>query len=196
MNSEPFHGKSRRELEQQFAGAPSELIDYACQLAEALAVREQALAQQQALLATTRQELIQHQQELARQEQLLAEARAYIAELKQQLFGPKADKLTPEQEEQLRQLTGDVQEQVGRPPPLSQGVLEPESAAPDKERPQRPRRHPLPPVELEIRRDVLEPKDKDCERCHRERPRIGQETTTEYDYQPAKLVVHETVRPK
>ena len=38
----------------------------------------------------------------------LAEARAYIAELKQQLFGPKADKLTPEQEEQLQQLAAEA----------------------------------------------------------------------------------------
>ena len=57
----------------------------------------------------------------------LAEARAYIAELKQQLFGPKADKLTPEQEEQLQQLTGEAMEQAQRPPPLSQEVLEPEA---------------------------------------------------------------------
>ena len=39
----------------------------------------------------------------------LAEARTVIAELKQQLFGPKADKLTAEQEEQLQQLSADAQ---------------------------------------------------------------------------------------
>jgi transposase len=37
---------------------------------------------------------------------------------------------------------------------------------------------------------------KDCAHCHRQRPRIGEEVSTEYDYQPAQLMVHETVRPK
>ena len=49
----------------------------------------------------------------------LAQAQAIIAELKRELFGAKADKLTAEQEEQLQQLIGDVQEQGQRPPPLS-----------------------------------------------------------------------------
>ena len=126
----------------------------------------------------------------------LAEARAYIAELKQQLFGPKADKLTPEQEEQLQQLAAEAQEQAQRPPPLSQEVLEPEAPPSDKEKSQRRGRRPTPPVQLEVRRQVLEPDDKTCAHCHRDRPQIGQETTTEYHYEPAQLVVQETVRPK
>jgi hypothetical protein len=67
----------------------------------------------------------------------LAEARAYLAQLKQQLFGPKADKLTPQQEEQLQQLTAEAQEQAQRPPPLSQEVLEAEAPLNDKEKPKR-----------------------------------------------------------
>ena len=160
--------KSRQELRRRFANAPAELIEYACQ----------------------------RQEQLSQRDQLLAEARAYIAELKQQLFGPKADKLTPEQEEQLRQLSGDLQEQAQRAPPLSQQVLEPESPAKDKEKPKRPRRQAQPPVKLEVHRQLLEPEDKHCAHCQRERPRIGEEITTEYDYQPAKLLAQQTVRPK
>jgi transposase len=126
----------------------------------------------------------------------LAQAQAYIAELKQQLFGPKADKLTPEQEEQLKQLTGEALEQAQRPPPLSQEVLEPQAPAKDKEKSKRRDRRHIPPVRLEVRRQVLEPDDKTCAHCHQDRPSIGQETTTEYNYEPAKLVVQETVRPK
>ena len=162
--------KSCEEIQRKFAGAPAEVIEYICQL----------------------------QEQLTQKEQLLAEARAYIAELKQQLFGPKADKLTPEQEDQLRQLTRDLQEQAQRPAPLSQEVLEPESSSQEKAEPEPKRsacRHP-PPVRLEVQREVLEPEGKNCAHCHRDRPRIGAETTTEYDYQPAKLVAHETVRPK
>lgn len=126
----------------------------------------------------------------------LAQARASIAELQQQLFGPKADKLTAEQEEQLQQLVGEAQEQAQRPPPLSQEVLEPEAPPSDKEKSKRRPRRQSPPVQLEVRRQVLEPEDKTCPHCHRDRPALGQETTTEYNYEPATLVVQETVRPQ
>jgi transposase len=175
MNPESFRGKSREELLRQSACDPQGMAEYAFKLQEQLRATDQALTQQ---------------------EQLLAEARAYIAELKRQLFGPKADKLTPEQEEQLRQLTQDVQEQAQQPPPLSQEVLEAEAAAQDKNAPRRPRRQPHPLVKLEVHRQVLEPEDKHCAHCQRQRPRIGEETTTQYDYQPAQLLAHETVRPK
>src|SRR5208283_325333 len=175
----------REELQGEFAGNPAGLLEYTWQL-------HQQLSQQEQLLAATHQEL-------ARQEQLLAEARAYIAELKRQLFGPKADQLSPEQEEQLRQLTGDLREQAQRPAPLSQEVLEPERPPKDQEKlPQEARRrvrHPL-PVQLEVQQVVLEPEDKVCGHCHQQGRRIGQETTTEYEYLPAKLICKETVRPK
>ena len=144
-------------------------------------------------LAHAPAELIEYACQLQDQ---LAEARAYIAELKQQLFGPKADKLTPEQEQQLQQLAAEAQEQAQRPPPLSQEVLEPEAPPIDKEKSPRRARRQSPPVHLEVRRQVLEPDDKTCAHCHRDRPQIGQETTTEYNYEPAKLVVQETVRPQ
>ena len=184
--------KSREELQREFAGAPSGLLEYACQL-------QVQLNQQEQLLAATRQELGQRQQELAQQERLLAEARAYIAELKRQLFGPKADKLNPEQEEQLRQIAGELQEHAQRPPPVSQEVLEPDPPLQDKEklkRELRRRRHPLPAVQLEVQRVVLEPDDKVCGACQAPGRKIGEEVTTEYEYLAAKLICKETVRPK
>lgn len=45
-------------------------------------------------------------------ERRLAEAQAQIEELRKQLFGPKADRLTPEQEEQLKQLNQDLQDEA------------------------------------------------------------------------------------
>jgi hypothetical protein len=167
--------KSREELLQELARDPDSVAQYVLEI---------------------QTQLTQSQQELTKKEQLLAEARAYIAELKRQLFGPKADKLTPEQEEQLKQLTADLQDQAQRPPPLSQDLLEQEASAADKEKPKRRAPRQMPPVRLDVQRQVLEPQDKNCEHCQQPRPRIGEETTTEYDYQPAKLVVRETVRPK
>jgi transposase len=49
---------------------------------------------------------------------------------------------------------------------------------------------------LEKRTEILEPDDKFCPRSGQERPRIGQEITTEYEFEPAKLIIKETVRPK
>lgn len=167
--------KSQEELRRDSACNPSGLAEYAFLLQEQLALRDQMLAEK---------------------DQLLAEARAYIAELKRQLFGPKAEKLTAEQEAQLQQLLGDAQEQARRSPPLSREVLQAEVAPKEKEPKLRPRRrHPI-PVHLEVQRVVLEPENKTCPQCHGEAKKIGQEITTEYDYVPAKLICRETVRPK
>ena len=51
-------------------------------------------------------------------------------------------------------------------------------------------------MELEKQQVILEPEDKLCPTSGQERPRIGQEVTTEYDYVPAKLIIREIVRPK
>src|SRR5208282_6533227 len=126
--------KSREELQRELAGDPDSLLEYIAQL----------------------------QEQLNQKEQLLAEARAHIAELKRQLFGPKADKLSPEQEEQLRLVAGELREHAQRPPPLSQDVLEPDLPPQDKEklkRELRRRRHPLPAVQPQVQRVMLEPDD-------------------------------------
>jgi transposase len=166
---------------------------------ESLVRTEQELAQKAQSLVQTADQLAQAQEELALKAQQLVEAQAIIAELKRELFGAKADKLNEEQEEQLRQLLADVQEQNQRPPPLSQEVLEKALAQERAEQRQRAkertRRH-LPPVELEKRQTTLEPADRICPASGQERKRMGQEVTTEYDYIPAKLIIHEIVRPK
>jgi hypothetical protein len=135
----------------------------------------------------------------AQLQQQLAEAQAIIADLKREIFGAKADKLNKEQEEQLRQLLDDAQEQTQRTAPLSQEVLQDalaqERADQRQRAKERTRRH-LPPVELEKQQVILEPEDKLCSTSGQERPRIGAEVTTEDDYVPAKLIIREIVRPK
>jgi transposase len=184
--------KSSEELLRELANNPARLAEYAAQLQGQLAEKDQCLAQ-------TRQELAQTQEELALKAQQLAEAQAIIADLKRELFGAKADKLNEEQEEQLRQLVGDAQEQSQRSPPISREVLEEAMAkerAEQRQRAKERRRHHLPPVELEKQQVILEPEDKICPASGQERIRIGQEVTTEYDYLPAKLIIREIVRPK
>jgi len=170
--------KTPEEVLRELANNPAGLLEYAAQL--------------QSQLAET-------QQELALKAQQLAQAQAIIADLKRELFGAKADKLNEEQEEQLRQLLGDAQEQNQRTPPLSREVLEEalaqERADQRQRAKERTRRH-LPPVELEKQQVVLEPVDKICPTSGQERKRIGQEVTTEYDYVAAKLIIRQIVRPK
>ena len=170
--------RSREELLRESARNPQGMAEYAFQLQEQLRSSNQALSEK---------------------DQLLTQAQAIIADLKRELFGAKADKLNEEQEEQLRQLLGDAQEQTQRTAPLGQEVLEEalaqERADQRQRAKERPRRH-LPPVELEKQQVILEPEDKLCPTSGQERPRIGQEVTTEYDYLPAKLIIRQIVRPK
>lgn len=184
--------KGPEELLREFAGAPEQLADYARQLLQELVANQQLLREKEQQLAAL-------QSEVLLREQLLLEARAYIAELQRQLFGPKADKLTAEQEQQLRQVAGDLEEHAQRPAPISREVLEPDLPAQDKEKIKRlagRRHHPLPAVELEVQRVVLEPENKACGICQEAGRKIGEEVTTEYEYVAAKLICKETVRPK
>ena len=128
----------------------------------------------------------------------LAEAQAQIAELRRQLFGSKAEKLSPEQQAQLDELASDLQQEAQQPPPLSQEVLEEERRDQRRRRAERrPPRHPVPPV-LETETVTLEPapEEKLCSHCGRQKQRIGEEVTEETDLIPAKLIRRRTVRPK
>jgi transposase len=191
--------KRPEEILRELAHNPAALLEHAAGLQRQLVQTQQELTLKGQSLAQAREELAQTQEQLALKAQQLAEAQAIIAELKRELFGAKADKLNEEQEEQLQQLLGDVQEQNQRPSPLSQEVLQEALAQERAEQRQRakerPRRH-LPPVELEKQQIILEPEDRFCPTSGQERQRIGQEVTTEYDYLPAKLIIRQTVRPK
>jgi transposase len=184
--------KTPAEVWQELAHDPARLLEYVGQL-------QQPLSQTQQALEAKAHQLVQTQEELALRAQQLAEAQAIIADLKRELFGAKADKLNEEQEEQLRQLVGDAQEQSQRAAPLSREVLEDALAqerADQRQRAKERRRRHLPPVELEKQQVILEPADKLCPTSGQPRPRIGQEVTTEYDYIAAKLIIRQIVRPK
>jgi transposase len=192
--------KSREDLLREFGHDPKGLADYAFALHEEIRRAREQAEQAQMQAEQVRECLNQTERELEEQKQKLAEAQALIADLKQQLFGAKAEKLSPEQEEQLKKLAGDLQEEAQGPPPLSQEVVEEEQKKEQTEERRRKkdkkkRRH-MPPVQLEKRTETLEPEDKFCPSTGRQRPRIGQEITTEYEFEPARLIIKETVRPK
>ena len=128
-------------------------------------------------------------------DQKLSEAEAQIAALKRELFGPKADKLTPEQEEQLKALNKDLQDEAHRPDPVIDQVLEQEDRAARRRRQRRRVRHPL-PEHLETETVTIEPEEKICPCCGKPLERIGEEVSEEIDLIPAKLIRRRTVRPK
>jgi transposase len=184
--------KSREELLREAAEHPERLVEYISALQEQLGqtgqeltAAQRDLTQQQQHLAAAKEEIHQTKEELRQKVEQLAQAQALIAELKRELFGAKADKLNAEQEEQLRQLVGELLEEA-----VAQEHAEQRQRA--KER----RRRHLPPVELERQQVILEPSDKLCPQSGQPRPEIGREVTTEYDYLPAKLIIRELVRPK
>jgi transposase len=198
--------KSREELLREAAEHPERLVEHISALQEQLGQTSQELTaaqrdltQQQQHLAAAKEEIHQTKEELRQKVEQLAQAQTLIAELKRELFGAKADKLNAQQQEQLRQLVGDVQEQNQRPPPLSRELLEEAVAqerAEQRQRAKERRRRHLPPVELEKQQVILEPPDRLCPQSGEPRAEIGREVTTEYDYLPAKLIIRQIVRPK
>jgi transposase len=149
----------------------------------------------ESLTELSREALIERVLEMEAQ---LVEAQAQIAELRRQLFGSKAEKLSPEQQAQMDELASDLQREAQQPPPLGQEVLEEERRDQRKRRvARRPPRHPVPPV-LETETVVLEPaqEEKLCLHCGRQKQHIGEEVSEETDLIPAKLIRRRTVRPK
>ncbi len=146
----------------------------------------QQLAEQPLALV---EQVLALEQQLRHKEDQLTEAQAFIAELKRQLFGAKAEKLSPEQAEQVEQIIDDLREQGQRPEPVIRQVLREEQKAQ-----RRPPRHPI-PIELETETVILEPEIRSCSCCG-PLPRIGEEVSEEMDWVPAKLIRRRTIRPK
>ena len=156
--------------------------------------RLKALAERLQAENATLQQQIQSQKE--EYEQRLAEAQARIEELCKQLFGPTAEHLTPEQDEQLKQLTQDLQDEAQRPAPVSDEILQDEDRASRRRRQrQQGKRRPL-PEHLETETVTIEPEVKICPCCGKPLQKIGEEVSEEIDVVPAKVIRRRTVRPK
>ena len=153
--------------------------------------RLKALAERLQTENAALQQQIQSQKE--DYEQRLAEVLAQNEELRKQLFGPKADRLTPEQEEQLKQLNQDLQDEALRPDPVSDQILENEDRASRRRR--QLKRRPL-PEHLETETVILEPEVTICPCCGKPLQKIGEEVSEEIDMIPAKLIRRRTIRPK
>ncbi len=152
-------------------------------------VLRQQLAEQP--LEAIVEQMLTLEEQLRQKQEELAEAQTFIAELKRQLFGPKAEKLSREEQEQIDEIVSDLGEQRQRSDPLSKQVLEEERKT---QRQRRPPRRPI-PIQLETETVILEPKIRSCPGCG-PLARMGEEVTEEMDWVPAKVIRRRTIRPK
>jgi transposase len=164
---------------------------------ERLIVQVGSVLEQKPPLQAQQAELVQALQALAQEyDRKLAEAEAQIAELKRELFGPKADRLTREQQKQFDQLVKDVEVQNQQPAAESDEILFDQEPAEGRKKQRQPRvRHSL-PVQLETQTVTLEPQLQPCACCGKMPAQIGEEITEEIDLIPAKLIRRRTIRPK
>jgi len=121
----------------------------------------------------------------------LQQARWRVAHLEKQLYGPSSERKaeqSPLSKEQIL-LT------LFPPPseaPATQDVL---VAASEEKAPTRVRRQPAVKV-LETVIQRIEPQEKVCPHCDKQKREIGCERSERYEYIPAKIVRYEIVRPK
>lgn len=133
--------------------------------------------------------------------QTLPEAHAVIQQLhwqleglKKQLYGPTSERAElPEsyaQEQVLLSLFPPPSE-----PPATAEILELAESSTEPSTPTRPRRHPeMKDLESEVQR--IEPAEKTCEHCGREKCEIGCEKSERMEYVPARLKRQIILRPK
>ena len=117
-----------------------------------------------------------------------------IEQLKKRVFGPSADRAglpdSYSSEQVLLSLFPPPSE-----PPATQEVVLPASEEPAKSNAPRPRRRPeIKALETEIQR--IEPAEKICEHCGKEKCEIGCEKCERLEYFPAKLIRRIIERPK
>jgi len=127
---------------------------------------------------------------ISEQFQTIQQLNWQLGQFKKQLFGPSSERQTEEslsKEQVLLSLFP-----APAQPPATQGVILP--AGEERSEP-RPRRQPAAKV-LETVSERIEPKEKVCLHCGKDKCEIGQEKSERFEYVPAKIVRHEIVRPK
>ena len=117
-----------------------------------------------------------------------------VEQLKKQLFGPSADRVDLPASYSVEQVLLALFPPPSEPPATQEVVL-PETPEPPKPAAPRPRRQPeIKTLETEIQR--IEPTEKICEHCGKEKCEIGCEKCERLEYIPAKMIRRIIERPK
>jgi transposase len=137
------------------------------------------------------------QSELARLQRILELKDEEIRLLNLRLFGPKGERLSPDQSQllldEISVMAGEVEQEAQRPQAQKENPL-PRAKQP---RPNHPGREPL-PQHLERREEIIPccPQDCRCPKCGAQRPVLGYETREELACEPAKFWVRVIKREK
>jgi transposase len=127
---------------------------------------------------------------IAEQFQTIQQLNWQVSQLKRELFGASSERQAEGKlsKEQILLSLFPAPEQ----PAATEEVLV--ASAPEPS-PERSRRQPAAKV-LETLTERLEPQEKVCPHCGKQKCEIGQERSERYEYVPAKIVRHEILRPK
>ena len=113
-----------------------------------------------------------------------------LNQFKQQLFGRSSERQTGEQLSK-EQILMSLFPAPAQPAATTEVVVPPS----EERQARRARRQPAAKV-LETVTERIEPKEKVCAHCGKEKCEIGQEQSERFEYVPAKIVRHEIIRPK
>src|SRR5215831_5711252 len=119
----------------------------------------------------------------------LQQARWRVVQLEKQLYGPSSER-QPEQNLSKEQILLSLF--AAAEPATAQQVVVPEA---EEKVVRRPPRQPAAKV-LETVTERLEPQEKVCPHCGKDKCEIGCEKSERYEYVPAKVIRHEIIRPK
>ncbi len=185
MSPEELHSAHQRMLEEM-----AQLQEQCRQLKE---LNRSMRAEEQLY----RELLVSKDRQIAEQALAIDEQKALIDHLQRMLFGPKSERMTPEQAAELEAVVGDLAEQEQRPVTDGEELLQEEMAPTDAPATPRAQRKPRQvPTHLEVKTTVLEPTEPVCSQCNHLGEEIGREVTEQVDLIPARLIVRRTVRIK
>jgi len=138
-------------------------------------------------VAALRQMVLQLLESLHSKERQLDQLQHRLQQLLRARFGPKAEKLDPDQ---LALFAQQLLAQLPAPPPVP--------ATPAPSVPRRGHGRAKLPRNLPRRREVhdVKPEDRICSCCGKEMTKIGEDTSEQIDYVPASVCIVEHVRPK
>lgn len=127
---------------------------------------------------------------IAEQFETIQQLNWQVTQLKKQLFGPSSERQA-ESSLSKEQILLSLFPSPAQPAATQEVLL---ALTPEKAEP-RPRRQPAIKV-LETVTERIEPQEKVCPHCGKDKCEIGCEKSERYEYVPAKVVRHEIIRPK
>jgi transposase len=123
---------------------------------------------------------------------LIQELQWHLEQLKKQLYGPSADKAPAAAILSKEQILFSLFPPPAEPPATADVVV---SESGEDKPEQRQRRQPAARA-LETVTERIEPEEKVCPRCGKDKCEIGCEKTERFEYIPARIIRHEIIRPK